>query len=140
METQSSQRTHEGHEPLPEAIEAIARSIVDAALAVHRTLGPGLLETAYELCLVHELERRGHTVAQQTVLPVIYNSVKLDAGYRIDLIVDDKVIVEVKAVDALIPIHEAQLLTYLRLSGRRLGLLINFNVQLMKHGIKRRIL
>ena|SRR5688572_20720688 len=140
METQSSQSAHEGHAPLPAATEQIARSIVDAALAVHRTLGPGLLETAYELCLVHEFERRGHTVAQQVLLPVIYDSVKLDAGYRIDLMVDDKVVVEVKAVDALIPIHEAQLLTYLRLSGRRLGLLINFNVQLMKHGIKRRIL
>jgi GxxExxY protein len=140
METQSPQRVHEGHEPLPDATQAIARSIVDAALAVHRALGPGLLETAYEICLVHELKRRGHSVAQQVVLPVVYDSVKLDAGYRIDLIVDEKVIVEVKAADALAPIHDAQLLTYLRLSGRRLGLLINFNVQLMKHGIRRKIL
>ena len=104
------------HEPLPQKTDEVARNIVDAALAVHRALGPGLLESAYEVCLAHELERRGHTVAKQTALPVIYDTVKLDAGYRIDLIVDGAVIVEVKAVETLVPIHEAQVLTYLRLS------------------------
>lgn len=131
---------HEEHEPLPPKTERVAQSIVDAALAVHRALGPGLLESAYEVCLSHELERRGHAVLKQVALPVIYHSVKLEAGYRIDLIVDGAVIVEVKAVEALAPLHEAQLLTYLRLSQRRLGLPINFNVKLLKNGIKRMIL
>jgi GxxExxY protein len=111
---------HEEHEPVPRETERVAQSIVDAALAVHRALGPGLLESAYEACLTHELERRGHAVLKQVALPVIYDTVKLD-GYRIDLIVDDAVIIEVKAVEALTPLHEAQVLTYLRLSHRRLG-------------------
>ena len=104
---------HKAHEPLPPETEKIARSIVDAALAVHRAFGPGLLESAYELCLAHELVRRGHPVLKQMALPVVYDSVKLDAGYRIDLMVDGAVIVEVKAVVALVPLHEAQLLTIL---------------------------
>ena len=99
-----------------------------------------MLESAYEACLTHELERRGHTVLKQLALPVIYDTVKLDAGYRIDLIVDDVIIVEVKAVEALTSLHEAQVLTYLRLSHRRLGLLINFNVKLLRSGIRRMIL
>jgi GxxExxY protein len=131
---------HEGHEPLPERTEQIARDVVDAALSVHRSLGPGLLESAYEVCLAHELEQRGRAVLRQVALPVVYGTIKLDAGYRIDLMIDGAVIVEVKAVEALAPIHRAQLLTYLSLSGRRLGLLINFNVVLLKHGIKRMIL
>jgi GxxExxY protein len=132
--------THQEHGGLPQRTERAARSIVDAAMAVHRALGPGLLESACEICLAHELDRRGHAVASQLALPVVYESIKLDAGYRIDLLVDDTVIVEVKAVDALSPLHQAQLLTYLRLSGRRLGLLINFNVVLLKQGIRRMIL
>ena len=127
-------------EPVPEQTEAIARSVVDAALALHRALGPGLLESAYETCLAYELERRRHAVLKQAALPVVYESVRLDAGYRVDLIVDDAVIVEVKAVEALTSLHEAQLLTYLRLSRLRLGLLINFNVVLLKNGIKRMVL
>ena len=99
---------HEEHEPLPPKTEQVAQSIVDAALAVHRALRPGLLESAYEVCLSHELERRGHSVLKQMALPVIYHSVKLEAGFRIDLIVDGAVIVEVKAVEALAPLHEAQ--------------------------------
>jgi len=126
--------------PLPRRTEQIARGVIDAALSVHRTLGPGPLESAYEACLAYELERRGHAVMKQVPMPVVYESVKLDAGYRIDLIIDNEVIVEVKSVDALAPVHEAQLLTYLRLSGRRLGFLVNFNVALLKEGIKRRIL
>ena len=131
---------HDAPESLPQQTEATARSVVDAALALHRALGPGLLESAYEACLAYELESRHHTVLRQVALPVVYQSVRLDAGYRVDLMVDDAVIVEVKAVDGLAPLHEAQLLTYLRLSRRRLGLLINFNVVLLKNGIKRMIL
>ena len=131
---------HEEHEPLPPATEEVARTIVDAAMAVHRTLGPGLLESVYEVCLAHELEPRGRSVLTQVSLPVTYESIKLDTGYRIDLIVDDSVVVEVKAIEAMVRLHEAQLLTYLRLSRCRLGLLINFNVVLLKNGIKRMIL
>ena len=126
-------------ESLSEEIEAIGRSIVDAALTVHRALGPGLLESAYEMCLARELELRGHFVVRQEELPVIFKDIRLDAGYRIDLIVDDFVVIEVKSVDALIPVHEAQLLTYMKLSSRRLGFLINFNVALMKQGIRRKV-
>jgi GxxExxY protein len=131
---------HEGHEPLTRSIENAAKDVVDAAIAVHRTLGPGLLESAYEVCLAHELEKRGRSVLRQVALPLVYDTIKLEAGYRIDLIVDNGVIVEVKSVEAIAPVHEAQLLTYLRLSQRRLGFLINFNVALLKQGIKRMIL
>ena len=120
--------------------EAVAKQVVDAGLKVHRALGPGLLESVYEQCLAHELERRGHDVRRQLVLPVVYEGLTLELGYRLDLFVDDAVIVEVKAVEALSRLHEAQLLTYLRLSGRRLGLLMNFNVELLKNGIRRLIL
>jgi GxxExxY protein len=107
---------------------------------VHRELGPGLLESAYEHCLAYEVGERGLPVRAQVTLPIIYGSQKLDAGYRLDLIVDDRVIVEVKAVDALAPIHEAQLITYLRLSRVRLGYLLNFNSVLLRDGMKRRVL
>ena len=140
METQRTPGLHKVHEPLPESTEWVARGIVDAAIAVHRALGPGLLESAYEICLAHELEIRGNAILRQMALPVVYESVKLQAGYRVDLMVDGAVIVEVKSVEAFAPVHEAQLLTYLRLSGRRLGFLINFNVVLLKQGIKRVIL
>jgi GxxExxY protein len=130
----------ENFDPLPRRTQEIATSMLDAAFAVHRTLGPGLLESAYEICLEHELRLRNHQVQRQVALPVVYDTVKLDAGYRIDLIVDGAVIVEVKSVDALAPVHEAQVLTYLKLSERRLGFLINFNVALLKQGIKRMIL
>lgn len=128
------------YEPLPRATEDSATSVVDAAIAVHRILGPGLLESTYEVCLAHELEKRGHTVLRQTALPVVYDEIKLEAGYRVDLIVDGTVIIEVKSVEALAPIHEAQILTYLRLSGRRLGFLVNFNVALLKQGLRRMVL
>ncbi|MEI7931841.1 MAG: GxxExxY protein [Alphaproteobacteria bacterium] len=121
-------------------VDAIGADVVDAALEVHRTFGPGLLEAAYETCLVHELERRDHKVDRQLALPVIYRDVRVDLGYRMDLVVDDVIVVEVKAVEQLLPVHEAQLLTYLRLSSRRLGYLINFNVPLLKQGIRRRVL
>ena len=118
-------------------INAASRVIVDAAMKVHSALGPGLLESAYEACLKHELSKRGLMVASQVMLPVQYDGVAIDAGYRIDLLVEDAVVIELKAVEKVVPIHEAQLLTYLKLSGKKLGLLLNFNVLHMKDGIKR---
>lgn len=120
-------------------INEISGRIVNAAMIVHSALGPGLLESAYEGCLVHELKRRDIQVASQVILPVVYDGIKIDVGYRIDLMVANAVIVEIKAVDKLAPIHEAQLLTYLKLSGMKLGLLLNFNVVHMKDGIKRMV-
>ena len=111
--------------------------IIRAAIAVHRELGPGLLESAYEACLVYELMQHGLSVERQKSVPVTYRGVKIDCGYRIDLLVEDKVVVELKAVERLEPIHEAQLLSYLKLSGYQIGLLINFNVRMLKQGIKR---
>jgi GxxExxY protein len=120
--------------------EAAARAAVDAALHVHKVLGPGLLESAYEHCLAHEISRRGLIVHRQVALPIVYEGEKLDAGYRLDLVVDHSVIVEIKSIDTLAPIHDAQVLTYLKLSGLRVGLLMNFNVALFKHGLKRFVL
>ena len=114
-----------------------SKEIIGAAIEVHRALGPGLLESAYEACLGHELSLRGVAYTRQVALTVRYKGVQLDCGYRLDLLVDELVIVELKAVEALEPIHEAQLLTYLRLKGLWLGLLINFNVPALKQGIKR---
>lgn len=127
-------------EPIPTGLNRIAREIVDAAFKVHKTLGPGLLESAYEACMAHELSLRNLDFRTQVVLPVVYEGVKLDAGFRLDMLVEERVIVEMKAVEKIIPLHEAQLLTYLRLSGLRLGLLINFNVLLIKDGIKRMVI
>ena len=118
-------------------INKITEKIIGAAINVHRVLGPGLLESAYEACLAFEVVECGLKVEQQKSLPVIYKSVRLDCGYRLDLIVEDLVIVEIKSVDQLLPIHEAQLLSYLKLSGCKVGLLINFNVKLLKDGIRR---
>jgi GxxExxY protein len=116
---------------------AIAKEIVDAAFRIHTTLGPGLLESVYNTVLAHELSRRGlHTVQQQPI-PVVYENMRIDAGYRADLVVEDKVIVEIKSVEVIAPVHKKQLLTYLRLADKRLGLLINFNVALIKDGITR---
>jgi len=123
-----------------EEIDVVAKAVVDAAFKVHSTLGPGLLETVYEACLVHELHRRGLRVETQAVLPIEYDGFKLDAALRLDLVVEDQLIVELKAVEALLPIHMAQMMTYLKLSGRRVGLLINFNVPRIKDGIRRIIL
>jgi GxxExxY protein len=120
-----------------ERLDHITEAIIGAAIEVHRALGPGLLESAYEACLAFELAQQGLKVEQQKPLPVVYKEVKLDCGYRLDLLVEDSVIVEIKAVDQLAPIHHAQLLSYLRLSGRKVGLLINFNVQVLKDGIQR---
>lgn len=121
-------------------LNAITEIIIGAAIEVHRALGPGLLESANEECLCHELTLRKVTFERQKPLPVEYKGVKLDCGYRLDLFVEDAVVVEIKAVDTIQPIHEAQLLTYLKLGGWKLGLLINFNVPVLKDGIRRRIL
>ena len=118
----------------------LSRSILDAAFRVHSAIGPGLLESAYEACLAYELRAEGLNVLTQLPLPLIYREVSLDVGYRLDLLVEELVVVEVKSVDALIPIHQAQLLSYLRLSEKRLGLLINFNVVRLKDGIKRLVM
>lgn len=121
------------------SLNSVTSGIIGAAIDVHRALGPGLLESAYEACLAYELIQREMKVEQQKPLPLIYHEVQLDCGYRIDLLVDDAVIVEIKSVDSLAPIHQAQLLSYLKLSGCEVGLLINFNVKLLKHGIVRLI-
>lgn len=121
-------------------INTVTESVIGAAIAVHKALGPGLLESAYEACLVYELTQRGLRIETQKPLPVIYREIKLECGYRIDLVVEEKVIVELKAIDSLAPIHEAQLLSYMKLLGCRVGLLINFNVKLLKDGIKRMVL
>ena len=126
--------------PIPQVIEGYARSIVDSAYRVHFSLGPGLIESVYEACLVHELTKRSIAVESQVKLPVIYDGVRLDAGLRLDLRVENSVVVEIKAVERLLPVHEAQLLTYLKLTGMRLGLLINFNVPRIKDGIRRMVL
>ena len=118
-------------------INEITGQIVDAAMKVHTKLGPGLLESAYEACLAYELRQRRLQVATQVSLPISYEDVQLDAGYRIDLLVESQVIVELKAVEKMIPLYEAQLLSYLKLSGNKIGLLINFNVMRLKDGIKR---
>ncbi len=128
---------HKEHEDLGVRVEAIARAVVDAGLKVHKTLGPGLLESAYEHCLAHELLLRGLSVRRQVVLPIAYEGATLDAGYRLDLVVENLIIVEIKAVEALTRVHDAQVLTYLKLSGLRLGFLMNFNVMLFKQGLKR---
>jgi GxxExxY protein len=120
-----------------ERLNGITESIIGAAIQVHRTLGPGLLESAYEACLAFELGKGGLRVEQQKPLPLVYEQVKLDCGYRIDLLVEGSVVVEIKSVDALAPIHEAQVITYLRLSACKLALLINFNVPILKDGIRR---
>lgn len=124
--------------PPPET-ERVARHIVDAAIKVHKALGPGLLESAYNACLMFELQHRGFEVRAQVPLPVIYSGHIVDLAYRIDLLVNNTVVVETKAVSKLLPVHEAQVLSYLRLANKPLGLLLNFHVPLMKDGITRLI-
>ena len=124
-------------EPIPGRVNRIAGMVVDAAFAVHSKLGPGLLESVYEVCLVRELEKRGLSVKRQIALPIDYDGIRLDAGLRLDLLIESCLIIELKAVETLLPVHKAQVLTYLKLTGHRLGLLINFNVPLIREGIKR---
>ena len=127
-------------EAIPERANRAAEIVVDAALTVHRALGPGLLESVYSVCLAHELRRRGSQVLREVPLAVVYDGIRLDAGLRLDMLVDDCVIVELKAVEQLLPVHHAQVLTYSKLTGHRLGLLINFNTPLIRDGIRRVVL
>jgi GxxExxY protein len=131
--TINHQDTKTPREPIPKETDEVAAKIVDAAFAVHKALGPGLLESVYEVCLLHELNKRRLKVECRGV----YDNLRLDAGLRLNLVVEKRVIVELKAVEALLPVHKAQLLTYLKLSGYRLRLLVNFNSALIKPGIQR---
>ena len=115
----------------------LSRIIIGCAIEVHKQLGPGLLESAYQECLFYELKKAGLRVQKEKPMPIVYKEVKLDHGYRIDLLVEDKVVVEIKTVDALIDVHTAQVLTYLKLGSYKLGLLLNFQVSILKYGIKR---
>lgn len=121
----------------PTELNDITGKIIEFSIKVHKELGPGMLEGACEICLMHELIQNGFKVERQKKLPISYAGIKLDAGYRIDLLVNNSVIVEVKAVDRLHPVHEAQLLSYLRMTDVKLGLLINFNMKLLRDGVKR---
>jgi GxxExxY protein len=118
-------------------LDQITRRIIGAAIEVHKTVGPGLLESACQACLAFELREAGLKVEEQLPLPVVYKNVRLDCEYRIDLLVEGEIVVEIKAIEALAPIHEAQLISYLRLAGKRAGLLINFHVPVLKEGLKR---
>jgi len=120
-------------------IESIGSQIVDSAFKVHKALGPGLLESAYQACLAHELQQRGLAVQTEISQPIVYDGIQVDIGYRLDMLVDECVIIENKAVEKLLPIHQAQLLTYLKLSGCKLGYLINWNTPLLKDGLKRMV-
>ena len=119
--------------------EALSEVIIGACIEVHKHLGPGLLESAYERCLLYELQSRGLKVCCQVDLPITYKGVQIECRYRLDMVVEDKILLELKSIEKTLPIHEAQLLTYLRLSGKRVGFLINFNVKLMTDGITRRV-
>jgi GxxExxY protein len=120
-------------------LDEISHRIIGSAIEVHRHLGAGLLESAYQSCLAFELKQLGLKVEEQKPLPVVYKQVKLDCGYRLDLVVEDEIIVEIKAIEKLLPIHEAQLLSYLRLAKKRVGLLMNFHVPVLKNGLKRMV-
>ncbi len=128
------------YKPLPPRLNLVSKEIVDAAHAVHKALGPGLLESIYEACLEHELNSRGLVIERQVSLPILYGGLKLEGGLRLDLVVEEAVVVEVKSVETILPVHKAQILTYLKLSGHRLGLLLNFNTTRIKDGIYRFIL
>jgi GxxExxY protein len=127
-------------EPISAEVENAGAKLLDAAFEVHRQLGPGLLESVYEACVCHELTTNGIQFQRQPALPILYRGIVIEAGLRLDLLIEECVIAEFKAIETLLPIHEAQLLTYMKLSNKRLGFLINFNVPLLKHGIKRLVL
>ena len=129
---------HKGHHaPLPTEVNAAAARVLDAAFVVHTALGPGLLESVYEGCLAHALARRGAKLARQVPVPVTFEGLRLDTGLRLDLLVEDLLVVELKAVSEVVPLHRAQVLTYLKLTGLRLGLLLNFNVVHLRDGVQR---
>ena len=131
---------HDGTEAVSPEVNSVGRAVMDAAFNVHRELGPGLLESVYELCLAEELTRAGRSVERQVAIPVRYKEAQFDAGFRLDLLVDRKVVVEIKSIDALASIHTAQVLTYLKFSQIRLGYLINFNALRLKDGFRRLVL
>ena len=123
--------------PIPENVEKVATITIDAAYKVYNALGPGLLESAYEYCLIHELQKRGLKVDSQVNLPIYYDNTFINMGYRIDILVDNCLVIEVKAIEEIIPLHISQTLTYLKFSGNRLGLIINFNTRIFKDGLRR---
>lgn len=125
------------HEAIPEEVNAIGKDVLDAAIEVHRELGPGLLERAYQVCLAHALQRRGREVGVEVPVPLGFQGERVDAGFRIDLLVEDQVVVELKAVEQVTDVHRAQVLTYLKLTGHRLGYLINFNRTKLIRGFHR---
>jgi GxxExxY protein len=125
---------------VPDKVNELSGVVVNAAFTVHNKLGPGLLESVYKVCLAYELRKIGVNAERQVEIPVIYDNTRLETGLRIDLLVENSIVIELKAVEQLLPVHEAQILTYLKLTGRRLGLLINFNVPLIRDGIKRFVL
>lgn len=125
------------YQDIPESLNLLSQEIIGLSIKVHKALGPGLLESSYKECLFHEIIKAGYWAEKEKPLPLVYETVKLDLGYRIDILVENKLVIEIKAIDTLADIHTAQVLTYLKLSGNRLGLLINFNVTLLKNGIKR---
>lgn len=131
--------TAEGEENAEE-LNKLTERIIGAAIEVHRELGPGLLESGYEICLCRELQLRGLRFERQVPIPLHYKGVKLDVGFRADIVIEGSILIDAKAVETLLPIHEAQLFTYLKLGGWKIGLLINFNVRFLRHGIKRRVL
>ncbi len=128
------------HVPIPSETEAVGKRILDAAYRVHTALGPGLLENVYEICLAYELRKSGLLVETQVVLPIVYQEVRIESGLRLDMLVENQVVVELKAVENIVPLYEAQLITYLKLSGKRLGFLFNFNTFHLKDGFKRLVL
>ena len=128
------------HVPLSDREEQMAKAIVDSAFVVHKALGPGLLEHIYEVCFCHELSKRGLSYGRQIALPIVYDGIEFDEGVRLDVVVEDLVICELKAVDTMNSVYQAQLLSYLKLAKKRLGFLINFNVPLIKNGIRRMVL
>lgn len=128
------------YEPLPQKTEGIASKIYDAALKVHKALGPGLLERVYEVCLCHELLKRELKFQRQINIPIVYDGIEFEEGYRLDILVEDQIIVELKAADNSNPVWQAQVLSYLKITGKRLGMIINFNVPLLKNGVQRIIL
>ena len=138
--TERHRETQRNVKKLNVDVNKITGLIIGCAIEVHRSLGPGLLESAYEECLVFELRNKGLNVSRQTPVPIIYKDVKLDYGYRIDILVENLVVVELKVVDEINPVHEAQILTYMKFSGKSVGLLINFNVTVLKNGIRRYVL
>ncbi|HTS54604.1 MAG TPA: GxxExxY protein [Burkholderiales bacterium] len=129
--------THLNHIDTEAPRDLLSERVIGAAIEVHRVLGPGLLESAYEECLCYELSVRGLRFRRQVEIPVVYKAIHLECGYKMDLVVDEQLVIELKTVEKIAPIHEAQLLTYLKLSGLHVGLLINFNVPVLKHGLKR---